>query len=128
MEISADTSNFSDSAKKISEKIKKEINSWARFRLSLPGRIGVTKSLLFLQFNYLGAILPFTTEEIKDWASQIEKFVSGSLNIAKNRIYLKVENGGLGLVEIKKFLNYQCCTWINSSLCLDSHWKRILFF
>ena len=60
-------------------------------------------------------------------AEPIENFISGNLNIAKDRIYAKIENGGLGLVEIKNFLNYQKCGWLKLSLDLDSNWKRILF-
>ena len=65
-------------------------------------RIAVTKSLLYSQLNYLGAILPFSNDSLKEWSNVIEKFVSGNLNIAKNRIYYSPENRGLGLVEIKK--------------------------
>ena len=127
LEIGSGSVNFDVAAGQITDKLKKEVNRWARFNLSLPGRIAVTKSLLYSQLNYLGAILPFSNDSLKEWSNVIEKFVSGNLNIAKNRIYYSPENGGLGLVEIKKFLNYQCCAWINSSLNLDSHWKRVLY-
>ena len=60
MEINNINTNFNSSAQKIAEKIKKEANWWARFNLSLPGRINVTKSMLYSQLNYLGGFLPFT--------------------------------------------------------------------
>ena len=82
MEIGSESSNFNVAARQITEKLKKEINRWARFKLSLPGRIAVTKSLLYSQLNYLGAILPFSNDSRKEWSNIIEKFVSGNLNIA----------------------------------------------
>ena len=57
----------------------------------------------------------------------IENFISGNLHNAKARIFAKIENGGLGLTEIQKFLNYQKCGWLKLSLTLDSNWKRALF-
>ena len=127
MEISNNLNNFDNAANTIINKVKTEINKWYRFRLSQLGRIAVTKSLVYSQLNYLGSFLPFTGEQLKKMAEPIENFISGNLNIAKARIYAKIENGGLGLVEIKNFLNYQKCGWIKLSLDLDSNWKRILF-
>ena len=49
-------------------------------------------------------------------AEPIENLISGNLHIAKARIYAKIENGGLGLTEIQKFLNSQRCGWIKLSL------------
>ena len=82
MEIGSESSNFNVAARQITEKLKKEINRWARFKLSLPGRIAVTKSLLYSQLTYLGVILPFSNDSRKEWSNIIEKFVSGNLNIA----------------------------------------------
>ena len=72
MEINNINTNFISSAQKIAEKIKKEANWWARFNLSLPGRINVTKSMLYSQLNYLGGFLPFTPEQIFLFSEQIE--------------------------------------------------------
>ena len=65
MEISNNLNNFKNAANSITNKVKTEINKWHRFQLSLPGRIAVTKSLLYSQLNYLGSFLPFTGEQIK---------------------------------------------------------------
>ena len=127
MEISNNLNNFDNAANTIINKVRAEINKWYRFRLSLLGHIAVTKSLVYSQLNYLGSFLPFTGEQLKKMAEPIENFISGNLNKAKDRIYAKIENGGLGLVEIKNFLNYQKCGWLKLSLDLDSNWKRILF-
>ena len=39
------------------EKINSAVNRWARFNLSLPGRINIPKSMLYSQVNYLGSVL-----------------------------------------------------------------------
>ena len=68
MEINNINTNFNSSAQKIAEKIKKEANWRARFNLSLPGRINVTKSMLYSQLNYLGGFLPL--HQSKSYYSQ----------------------------------------------------------
>ena len=94
MEISNNLNNFDNAANTIINKVRAEINKWYRFRLSLPGRIAVTKSLVYSQLNYLGSFLPVTSEQLKKMVEPIENFISGNLNIAKARIYAKIENGG----------------------------------
>ena len=126
MEINNINTNFNSSAQKIAEKIKKEANWWARFNLSLPGRINVTKSMLYLQLNYLGGFLPFTPEQILLFSEQIETFVRGNLNISKNRIYTEVKNGGLGLCNIRDFLDTQKCGWLTLAKNNNEKWKEIL--
>ena len=46
------------------QKIRGIINFWQRFRLSLPGRIVIAKTLLFSQINFLGCFLMPTDEQI----------------------------------------------------------------
>ena len=77
MEISNNLNNFDNAANTIINKVKGEINNWYWFRLSLPGRIAVTKSLVYSQLNYLGSFLPFTGEQLKKMAEPIENFISG---------------------------------------------------
>jgi hypothetical protein len=43
---------------KIIDKIRKQIAIWRPFNLSLPGRISVSKTMLYSQINYLGCFLP----------------------------------------------------------------------
>ena len=56
--IENDTGNFQKSLDKITNAVKKEINFWIRFNLSLPGRIAISKAMLYSQLNYLGCFLP----------------------------------------------------------------------
>jgi hypothetical protein len=55
-------SNFTN----IQRKISKQISSWRQFNLSLPGRIGIAKSLLYSQINYLGCFLPIPDDYVSN--------------------------------------------------------------
>ena len=128
MEISNTLGNFETAAGKIRSALNKEINFWARFRLSLPGRVNIAKSMLYSQLNYTGSFLPFSSEQIGTFSKIIEQFVRGNLKIAKDRIFLDKKLGGLGLVPLKNFLNCQKCGWFKLILKLDDHWKQIIFY
>jgi hypothetical protein len=54
MEISNELDNIDDIFIQLGEKILNLILFWSRFRLSLPGRIAILKTLLIPQLNYLG--------------------------------------------------------------------------
>jgi hypothetical protein len=100
---------------------------WRPFNLSLPGRINIAKTMMYSQINYLGCFLPVPAEIISLIDSLITNYVKGTLNIAKKRIYLPPDQGGLGLFDIKDFLDAQKCSWIKRSVNLNERWKVILY-
>jgi hypothetical protein len=57
----------------------------------------------------------------------IVSFVKGSINIAKKRVFLPVENGGLGLFPIKDFVDAQKSTWIKRSTDYSEPWKVAIY-
>jgi hypothetical protein len=57
MEVRNGLTNEDEIFQKVHEKIIDIIRFWDLFRLSLPGRISVVKTLLLPQLNYLGCIL-----------------------------------------------------------------------
>ena len=128
MEINNNINDYEEAAEKIRGRIKKEINFWVRFRLSLPGRLNIAKSMLYSQVNYLGSFLPFSREQITSFESLVAKFVQGKEKIAYNRIFTPISNGGLGLTGMQTFLNYQKCSWFKLALNCNEHWKRCLHF
>ena len=68
------------------EKINSAVNRWARFNLSLPGRINIAKSMLYSQVNYLGSVLDLNDSHTDRISKPIEQFVSGNLRIAKSTV------------------------------------------
>jgi hypothetical protein len=121
----ADTvaSNF----EKIRLKIAAQINFWKRFNLSLPGRIEISKTMLYSQINYLGCFLNLNNEQYGVWESLIFSFVRGNLKISNKKIETQVKCGGLGLFSVRKFLDSQKCAWVlrAQQLPLDN-WKIIV--
>jgi hypothetical protein len=116
-----------DNYQGILSKIKNQIAVWRPFNLSLPGRINIAKTLLYSQINYLGCFLPMPDDMLSEYDSLIVNFVKGKLNIAKKRMYQTPENGGLGLFDLRNFLDAQKCAWVKRSRDLSEQWKVILF-
>jgi hypothetical protein len=107
----------------ILDKIKAIIANWTPYKLSLPGRITIAKSLMYSQINYLGCFLTFPEGFITSIDDSITSFVKGKLNVAKKRLYKPVKEGGLGLFKIPNFLHAQRCAWIKRSLSLMNNGK-----
>jgi hypothetical protein len=116
-----------DNHQRIMCKINNQIAAWRPFNLSLPGRINIAKTLLYSQINYLGCFLPMPDDILSEYDNAIVNFVKGKLNIAKKRMYQTPENGGLGLFDLRNFLDAQKCAWIKRSRDLSEPWKVILF-
>jgi hypothetical protein len=112
----------------ISNKLKKQVNHWARFNLSLPGRVSIAKTMLYSQINYLGCFLNIPDEFINNYSATINGFVSGKLKIAKNRFTKTVSDGGLGLFDLIAFLDAQRISWIKHAKKLDDWWKISMYY
>jgi hypothetical protein len=123
-------SNQPDSIRLNSEKIRDKITCqnriWNRYNLSLPGRINIAKTMLYSQLNYMGCILPVPDDFIITIEDIIHGFVSGKLNIARDRIFRPINQGGLGLFDVKNFLDAQTCSWIRRAHTIDQDWKARL--
>jgi hypothetical protein len=54
----------------------------------------------------------------------MDRFVTKNINISKDRRYLPIDKGGLGLFDLNKFLDAQRCSWIQRarSLRIDN-WR-----
>jgi hypothetical protein len=83
---------------------------------------------MYSQINYLGCFLEIPTEILAQYDKVITDFVKGNMNIAKNRLYKLLSNGGLGLFNLSTFLGAQHCTWVRRSLSLDEQWKLEFFY
>jgi len=121
-------SSFANNSDEIFLKIRKQVNFWTRFNLSLPGRINVAKTFMYSQINYLGCIVPLGQNFERNASQEIEKYVKGNLKIGRQKFYEPIMYGGLGLFKISDFLASQCCAWVRRSVNLDELWKRELFF
>jgi hypothetical protein len=125
--IEGNSGDINSNFLKILAKIKREVQNWTRFNLSLPGRIAIAKTMMYSQINYLGCFLEIPIEILAQYDKVITDFVKGNMNIAKNRLYKLPSNGGLGLFNLSTFLCAQHCTWVRRSLSLDEQWKLEFF-
>jgi hypothetical protein len=93
-------------------KMRQIVGNWSQFRLTLLGRIAIAKSLLLSQVTFHGMVLDPTTVQLNEINQIIEGFVTYKTVISKERIYLLVNRGGLGMVNIESFLAAQKCAWL----------------
>ena len=59
----------------ISDKIRKLVQFWERFKLTLPGRLTIMKTCLLSQLNYIGCFLPAPYASIDHIQRMIDGFV-----------------------------------------------------
>ena len=112
MEIDRDLENLDSNFIEIHGKITRSIAYWKRYNLSLPGRINIIKSLLVSFLNYLGCFVMPKTATLNSIQRALDDFAIGTLKVARARICLAVDEGGLGLFKLDDFLASQQCTWV----------------
>jgi hypothetical protein len=124
MEVKKNLNNVDDIFLALKEKILGIIRFWELFKLTLPGRISIVKTLLLPQLNYLGCILKPSDQVLTGLQSVIDNFAVKNLRVAANRLYLPAENGGLGLIRLETYLDAQRCMWISraNKKCIDN-WR-----
>jgi hypothetical protein len=112
MDINHDLSNLDSNFNRVNDNLKKGVEHWSRFNLSLQGRINVIKSLLFSQILYLGSFLMPSQQNILKLQNTLDDFAISGMNYGKKRITLPREEGGLGLFNVEEFLTGMQANWI----------------
>jgi hypothetical protein len=122
--------NFDDLAKNIDpaiEKIQSIANFWGRYRLSLPGRINVAKTLMLSQIGFHASIIDVSTNKANEIQQIINNFITGSFKFDKNKICLNPALGGLGMINIKNFITSLHCSWLKRTHReVTDNWRRNL--
>jgi hypothetical protein len=85
-------------------KISQQITCWDRYRLSLPGRINIYKTLLLSRISFHSSILMPSADILRNIQQLIDNFVIGNLKIGKNRLYRSTNEGRLGIVNLEHFI------------------------
>jgi hypothetical protein len=112
MEIDNKLERLDSNFDKTITSLKKSIDYWERYYLTLPGRINVIKSLLFPLVLYIGCFLMPSTAKTKQMQELLDNFAVGRLNFSKKRITVPQDQCGLGLFDIEKFLTGQQAGWV----------------
>ena len=63
------------------------------------------------QLNYIGTILTPDRETLKEIEQMMERFVTSGFQIAKSRLYVPANLGGIGLFQLETFINALQCMW-----------------
>jgi exonuclease III len=109
----------------LTRKLNDQVTKWDRFNLSLPGRIEISKTMLYSQLCYLGCFLNFSKNSYDKWENIISTFAQGNLRLSKERVFQQCCEGGLGLFKLSEFLGSQKATWImRAEKSIDSEWKK----
>jgi Reverse transcriptase (RNA-dependent DNA polymerase) len=124
--VSNKPSVIGDNFEIILNKCIKQFRFWTRFNLSLPGRINICKTMFYSQLSYIGCVIPLEKHQYTQIEDLIYRYASGNLRIAKNRAFLPVNLGGLGLFPVQNFLDAQKTSWIRRCKIIDTGWKLIL--
>jgi hypothetical protein len=108
-------------------KICNIIAMWDRYKLSLPGRIGIFKSLLLSQVSFHGSILRPSTDTVKRIQAVMNNYVIGNLRVAKDRLYTDPGRGGLGLIDLDQYLVGLHVSWVKkANLSAIDNWRTDL--
>jgi hypothetical protein len=100
------------------------ITQWSRFRLSLPGRIGIYKNLLLSQLGYYGSIVSPSEIYLESISSIMTTFVTGNKKVSKDRLFLDPRKGGLGLINLKTFFSGLQASWVQKSyISTRDNWR-----
>jgi len=106
------------------QKIRKICGNWSRYNLSLPGKISIAKTMLLSQVGYIGCIITPNTDQIETMQSIIDGFVTQNVVIANDRLYLRPNEGGLGLVKLSSYIAALQCSWIKRcTVTINDPWR-----
>ena len=78
---------------------------WAKFKLSIVGRINIAKTFLLSQIGFFALVLSFNEAQIQTLINEIGLFVRGNLKISINLVYNAIEQGGLGMIETESYID-----------------------
>ena len=66
---------------------------WAKFKLSIVGRINIAKTYLLSQIGFFAPVLSFNETQIQTLRKEIGSFVRGNLKISINVVYNAIQQG-----------------------------------
>jgi hypothetical protein len=80
--------------------------------------------MLLSQIGYIGCIVTPNPEQIEVMQGIIDGFVTQNMVIAADRLYLRPNEGGLGLVKISSYIAALQCSWIKRcTVTINDPWR-----
>lgn len=111
------------------EEIKRLLSNWSKRILTPIGRITVIKSLAMSKINHLVLALPSPSDNImKELQNMFYKYLwsNGPDRIKRKVITQSVDNGGLRMIDVEKFICALKVTWIRRVINDCSKYINIL--
>jgi hypothetical protein len=88
----------------------------------------VIKSLLVSLINHLGCFLMPKPATLSALQKSLDDFALSNLRVARGRVTLPTENGGLGLFKLDEFLTSQQSIWVlRADKSLRVNWRGDLY-
>ena len=109
---------------KLISKIRSMSIFWAKFKLSIIGRINIAKTFLLSQISFFAPLFNFNEAKLQNIRNEIGSFIRGNLKIPLNMVYNKVERGGLGMIEIESYINAIKVGFYRKSISNDDFWTK----
>ena len=124
------TTNYKDyqknNEKKVHDKIKKIVEFWSKFYLTVMGKVTVCKTFIYSQLAYFCPILNFSESFVRNIENLISNFVNLHLNVGKNKIFEKIEEGGLGLFRVKDYEKAIKTSFFRKSVKNPDTWAAVI--
>ena len=97
---------------------------WAKFKLSIVGRIKIAKTYLFSQIGIFALVLSFNETKIQTLRNKIGSFVQGSLKVNINMVYNAIQQGGLGMIKTESYIDAIKVGFFRKSINNNDFWAK----
>jgi hypothetical protein len=105
-------------------KVRSLIGKWGRYNLSMTGRIAISKTMLVSQIGYIGCIITPSYQQLKTLQDMIDSYVTQDTVIARDRLYIKPKEGGLGLINLSDYVTALQCSWVKRCAAkINDSWR-----
>ena len=114
------------------------IDKWKCYRLTIPGREIITKSILLSQYTYIGSMLDMTDSQLGKIQNQLNQFVLENTDssegndknnwIKADLLYAPADKGGRNLINVRHYFKGLKLSWLRRYAILkyDDHWCDLL--
>ena len=123
--VDMESINFSEKF----EEIKKLIDLWTKRTLTPLGRIAILKSLVLSKLTHLWLLLPNPPGKSLEHLQKIcfnFTWNNKQDRISRKTVHKSVEDGGMGLPELRTFIKALKLTWIRKLIITKHKWKHTI--
>jgi hypothetical protein len=80
--------------------------------------------MLVWQIGYIGCIITPSYQQLKTLQDMIDSYVTQGTVIARDRLYIKPKEGGLGLINLSDYVTALQCSWVKRCAAkINDSWR-----